>query len=338
MERRKPTYGSAVRMAELILMLSKAWRPVPVSRICEYFDISPRTAQRYRKALNENLIAGDGGKFLRVVKEGGIEKWYLADQEEIMTATFFRIVSVYVAMVLFKSMEGTFLESGLKHVWEMVTGQLKPSIKIRLELFDRQIRYSGFGRKSYIEKNEALGEILKGLIQQRKLQILHYSHDASIEKYHIIRPYTLLLHRDSLYLHAYVEGYRQVRTFLVDRIKEVVNTNEPFKYPANFDPDRITDGSFGIYETPKGRPFKVSVSLKESLWEYITTRRWHPTQKFSPIKDGTFTMEAQITNTNEFVPWVLQFGSEARVLEPKSLKERIKRELLSAYENNCKYS
>ncbi len=120
---------------------------------------------------NENLIAGDGGKFLRVVKEGGSEKWYLADQEEIMTATFFRIVSVYVAMALLKSMEGTFLESGLKHVWEIVTGQLKPSIKTRLELFDRQIRYSGFGRKSYIEKNEALGKILKGMDRRERERV-----------------------------------------------------------------------------------------------------------------------------------------------------------------------
>ena len=70
-----------------------------VSQICEYFGISPRTAQRYRKALNESLVAGDGGDFLRVFRDGGIEKWYLADQEEIMTATFFRIMSVYVATV-----------------------------------------------------------------------------------------------------------------------------------------------------------------------------------------------------------------------------------------------
>ena len=75
MERRKPTYGSAVRMAELILMLSKSWRPVSVTRICEHFDISQRTAQRYRKALNENIMAADGGEFLRVVREGGVERW-----------------------------------------------------------------------------------------------------------------------------------------------------------------------------------------------------------------------------------------------------------------------
>ncbi len=333
MERRKPTYGSAVRMAELILMLSKSWRPVSVNRICEHFDISQRTAQRYRKALNENLMAADGGKFLRVVKEGGVERWYLADQEEIFTATFFRIMSVYVATVLLKSLKGTVLEDGMKYVWEMVTAQLKPSIKMRLELFDRKIRYSGFGRKSYTEKNPVLEEILNGLIHHGKLQILYYSQEASKKRYHIICPYTLLLHRDSLYLHAYVERYKQVRTFSIDRIKEVVNTDETFTYPANFNPDRLTDGSFGIYEAPGARPFKVCVSFKESLREYITTRRWHPTQKFSTIKDGTFTMEVHLTNTNEFIPWILQFGSEAEVLEPRSLRDKIRQELLSACEN-----
>ncbi len=333
MESRKPTYGSAVRMAELILMLSKAWRPVPVSQICEYFDISPRTAQRYRKALNENLIAADGDKFLRTIKEGGIEKWYLADQEEIMSATFFRIVSVHVAMALFKSLKGTILEDGMKHIREMVTRGLKPSLKARLDLLDRKIRYSGFGRKNYSKKDAVLTEILSGLINQTKLQILHYSYNASKNKYHIIHPYTLLLHRDSLYLHAYVEGYDQIRTFSIDRIIETISLNEVFRYPANYNPDSLTEGSFGLYEAPDAKPFKVAVAFKEILYEYLTTRRWHPTQKFSSIKNCIFTMEVHLTNTNEFIPWVLQFGSDATVIKPKSLRSKIKKELLDAGSN-----
>jgi len=333
MDKRKPTYGSAIRMSELVLMLSKAWRPMPVNQICEYFDISKRTAQRYRKALNDNLMAGDGGKFLRVTREGDIEKWYLADQEEILTATFFRIMSVYVAMILLKSLEGTVLENGVKHAWEMITGQLKPSLKIRFEQLDRKIRYSGFGRKSYSAQNKVLTKILKGLIHESKLQILHYSHRVKRDKYHIIHPYTLLLHRDSLYLYAYVEGYNQIRAFLIDRIKEVVNKNESFKYPNSFNPDKITNGSFGVFQTPKDKLYKIIIQFKEILWEYLTTRSWHPTQKFSAVKDGYFTMEFELANTDEFIPWILQYGSDARILEPKLLKEKIKKELRVAYEN-----
>ena len=333
MEKRKPTYGSAVRMSELVLMLSKAWRPVLVTQICEYFGISQRTAQRYRKALNDNLTAGDGGEFLRVTREGGVEKWYLADQEDILTATFFRIMSVYVAMALLKSLEGTVLENGVKHAWEMLTGQLKPSLKIRLEQFDKKIRYSGFGRKSYSGQNEVLEEILKGLIHQSKIQILHYSHRVKKDRYYAIHPYTLLLHRDSLYLHAYVEGYDQIRTFSIDRIKEAVNKNESFKYPVNFNPNELTDGSFGIFQTPDDKSSKITVRFKEVLWEYITTRSWHPTQKFSPVKDGYFTMDVDLKNTNEFIPWVLQYGSDAKVIKPKVLRDKVKEELRVAYEN-----
>lgn len=64
MEKRKPTYGSAVRVAELLMMILKSWRPVSINRICDHLRISHRTAQRYRKALNEYLSAEDGGNFL----------------------------------------------------------------------------------------------------------------------------------------------------------------------------------------------------------------------------------------------------------------------------------
>jgi predicted DNA-binding transcriptional regulator YafY len=332
MEKRKPTYGSAIRMTELVLKLSKSWRPIPVNQICEYFSISLRTAQRYRKALNENIATEEGEEFIRVIKEGGIEKWYLANQEDIMTATYFRITSVYVAMALIKSLESTVLENGLKYVWEMVTGHLKPSVKASLDHLNRKFRYSGFGRKSYAKKSEVLTDILKSIIHQKKLQILHYSHNVHRNKYHIIHPYTLLLHRDSLYLNAYVEGYEQIRTFLIDRIEEVVYINEPFKYPSNYDPDIITDGSFGIYQGANDKSSKITLQFKEILREYITTRFWHPTQKFSQIKNGTFTMDIELNNTNEFMPWILQFGSDAKVLKPKSLRDKIKKELLTAYE------
>ena len=95
----------------------------------------------------------------------------------------------------------------------------------------------------------------------------------------------------------------------------------------------MTDGSFGIYQTGDTGTFKILISFKEVLWEYITTRRWHPTQRFSEVQDGDFTMEVQLKNMDESIPWVLQFGSDAKVLKPKSLRDRVRKELLSAYEN-----
>jgi len=44
-------------------------------------------------------------------------------------------------------------------------------------------------------------------------------------------------------------------------------------------------------------------------------------------------MEVHLKNTDEFIPWVLQFGSDAKVLEPESLRDRARKESMLAYEN-----
>ena len=85
-----------------------------------------------------------------------------------------------------------------------------------------------------------------------------------------------------------------------------------FEYPGNFNPDKLADGSFGIYQTAGTRTFKILISFKEVLRGYITTRRWHPTQNFSELKEGDFTLEVHLKNTNELIPWVLEFGSDVR--------------------------
>lgn len=333
MKYRIPTYGAAVRMAQLVSILSQAWRPLSIEQLLETLNISKRTFMRYKEALNETLAAADGSDFLCVIKEGKQELWYLSDQEEVLSVTSFKVVSVTVAKVLLKSFEGTILEDGMEGIRSIISGQLPPSRRKQLEFFDRKIRYTGFGRKNYADHDITLATILRGLIHQKKLRILHYSHEASKEKYHVIRPYTLLLHRDSLYLHAYVEDYKQLRTFSIDRIRDVSNLQIDFKYPEKYDPDKIINGSFGIFEKPGAKPFKIIISFKKILHEYITTRLWHSSQKFTKVKNGNFNMTVYLTNVYEFVPWVLQFGGDVKVLKPTSLQDKIKNELRLAAQN-----
>jgi len=101
--------------------------------------------------------------------------------------------------------------------------------------------------------------------------------------------------------------------------------------PADYCPDAVIDGSFGIYQKPGSQErFTVKIEFSETMHDYITTRLWHPTQRFSTIKKGSFTMQASLTNTREFIPWVLQYGGAAKVLEPAWLRDEVRREILKA--------
>ncbi|MCX8110796.1 MAG: WYL domain-containing protein [Syntrophorhabdaceae bacterium] len=329
-ESRKATYTSAVKIARLVSMLSSAWRPLSLEQITNILGVSPRTLARYKKALNENLSASDGTDFIKVIKEGGKEYWYLTDQEDINTANGFRIISVFVVKTLLKFLEGTVIKDNIDNIWNTITGQMPPSRKKQLEYFDRKIRYTGFGSKQYEDKDIVLASTLRALLHQFKMKIIYLSGTSSKGKERTIHPYTLLLHRDALYLIAYDESVGDIRTFLIDRIEDARVINENFKYPRDYNPETLTEGSFGLYDSRGKEPFKVKVAFKAYLWDYITTRKWHPTQRFKPVKDGWFTMEVEISHIIEFIPWILAFGKEAKVVEPESLKETIKNEIQEA--------
>lgn len=332
-ESRKATYTSAVKIARLISMLSQAWRPMSLEQITNILGVSPRTLARYRKALNEHLSSPDGSDFVKVIREGGKECWYLSDQEDINSANGFRIISVFVAKTLLRFLEGTVIKDNLDNIWNIVTGQLPPSKKKQLEYFDRKIRYTGFGAKQYEEKDIILASVLRGLLHQNKMEIDYISGAASKTKKRIIHPYTLLLHRDTLYLDAYDESNNDIRTFLIDRVEEAKVLKETYRYPKDYNPETLTEGSFGVYDSRGKTPFTVKVAFKAYLWDYITTRKWHPTQRFKPVDNGWFIMEVDISHTTEFIPWILAFGKEAKIIEPEHLRNDIIKELKQAFEN-----
>jgi len=329
MERRQATYTSATRMTDMILMLARSWAPVPLHDLCSEICISDRTARRYRSALNqyfrEKISPHDKSfSFIQTATESGQEKWFLVQpDEQFETNSLRRLTSVYVSLVLLKTLDSSVLEEGMRDLWKTALGQVQSSKKGKLALLDRKFRCTGFGKKSYTKNNAVLAQIINALIGQKKLQLLHSGAREKKPRYHIAHPYTLLMHRDALYLHAYAESRKDVRIVGVDRVRDAITLPDTFKYPAGFDSDKLTQGSFGIFEETEAKPFTVVVAFNECLHEYITTRQWHPKQKFSPIQNGRFTMQAPLTNILEFIPWVLQFGSDAEVLEPASVSDQV---------------
>ncbi len=265
-------------MTDMILMLARSWAPVPLENLCDEIGISIRTAKRYRSALNKyfrhKLSPEDKTfTFIQTATESGQEKWFLAQpNEQLETNSLRRLTSVYVSLVLLKSLDSSVLEEGMRDLWKMASGQIESSKKGKLALLDRKFRCSGFGKKSYTKNNAVLAQIINALIGQRKLQLLHSGAVEGKLCYHIVHPYTLLMHRDSLYLHAYAESQKEVRTFAVDRIQDAITQHDTFRYPATFDPGKLTQGSFGIFEEQDAKLFTVVVAFKETLHEYITTR------------------------------------------------------------------
>lgn len=182
--------------------------------------------------------------------------------------------------------------------------------------------------------NEILNEIFKGLIHQRKLQVV-YKNVKGDEKRYIIRPLTILTYQSSLYLMAQYDWWDadhaptllKISNFImVDVLKkksEEDKTEIYFEYPENHDPAKFFAEDFGIIRNNKPRE-GVVLEFDASLFDYLNTKKWAEDQVLSMNDGDTYcTLSFETSNLWEVKSWVLSWGDGCRVVAPASLKKDV---------------
>jgi predicted DNA-binding transcriptional regulator YafY len=136
--------------------------------------------------------------------------------------------------------------------------------------------------------------------------------------------------RGGMYLFAYVEEYKQIRTFAIERIESIEKLHEHFEKPPDFSVETYLESSFGLV---KEEPFDVEVIFAANIAEYVRSRIWHPSQQCREIDDGRIRMRLHVGGEFELVSWILSFGASAQVISPDRLRRRVETELARTLDN-----
>lgn len=317
---RKPSYSAALNMAKLVYFLAREGRSMTLEEITETLSVSERTARRYLKSLNECPGFVEAEPLIVVTRKGGIERWALNDRETV-TATHYQLVSLFMASVLMTFLEGTVARDGLLDIIATLQRSLPRSHKKLLHNHVKKLYYTAFGAKRYDNFDEQIDVLFRGVLLQRRVAMSYVSQRG--ENRYSIHPYTLLIHRDALYLIGYSESHQETRTFAVDKIADARLLEDSFDYPEDYSPDDFLKGSFGIFTRAEQERIDVEIEFDEELYDYVANRNWIPGQKTTRVKNGKFRMRATVTDLFEIGHWVLGMGSAAVVLKPEELREMI---------------
>ena len=107
--------------------------------------------------------------------------------------------------------------------------------------------YLPFAPKNYAEKTEELDDLFQAVADLRPLSLLYRGAGKAKEERIVIHPYAMVLHRDSIYCVGYHTGKEEMRTFILDRMRDTdVVYTESFELPEDFDIDHYFQGEFGI--------------------------------------------------------------------------------------------
>ena len=151
-----------------------------------------------------------------------------------------------------------------------------------------------------------------------------------------LRPFQVLFSRHSWYVIGRSSLHRQNRTFHLGRILEIEELEETFRIPRGFSVERYLKNAWSLVPEP-GPDYNVTVRFQPLVARNVAEVAWHKTQEVQWNDDGTLDFSVTVTGLGEISWWILGYGSNAEVLKPPQLRQRVAdhaRRMLAQYEND----
>ena len=139
----------------------------------------------------------------------------------------------------------------------------------------------------------------------------------------VVRPYLIepSLQTHALYLIGWDETRDALRTFKIERIRDVALTPRTFEPPEPGTLERALRGAWDIIADQPST--KVVLRFAPSVATRVLETTWHPTQRVEVADDGSLTWRATVAGTIEIRLWILSWGDEVEVLEPEGLRKDV---------------
>jgi predicted DNA-binding transcriptional regulator YafY len=145
-----------------------------------------------------------------------------------------------------------------------------------------------------------------------------------------LEPYALKEFKNRWYLMAKERNNPIVKSFALDRIKDLTLLNKKFQKTEPFDIESHFKNSFGII-SPNDLPLEeVILSFTPFQGKYIKTLPLHHTQEILIDNQKELRIKLQLYVTYDFKMELLSMGDEVKVLQPESLVREMKDTLQKA--------
>ncbi|RIX50078.1 YafY family transcriptional regulator [Paenibacillus nanensis] len=171
-------------------------------------------------------------------------------------------------------------------------------------------------------ERENLGKIRRALLDGRKIRF-HYSKrmaDSAGSRHseRTAAPYGLVLIEGAWMLVARCDLRQDIRHFRLSRMAELIELDERFELPEHFD--------LREYTPLDDRYLRVWLRFNHDIAEKVKESNYHYIEDMKEHQDG-LDVALRVRQLDELLQWVLGWGAGVIVLEPESLRDRIRDEV-----------
>ena len=173
---------------------------------------------------------------------------------------------------------------------------------------------------------------LRNVIYNKQVIELYYRPFYE-DKPNIIRlhPYLLKEYLSRWYLIGLNDIKKELRTFALDRIIEIKTVDE--KYISRiFNATEFFKNAVGVISSLE-EPQEILLEVLKPQAFYLTTRALHNSQYVYSEDEGKIVFAYRLHPSYEFTSLVLSLGSDAKILSPHFLVEKLKKQVENMLDN-----
>ena len=223
-----------------------------------------------------------------------------------------------------------------KVVCDLVSNHQAEKIRHDAFLTDR-VKTSNHSVLNSIDKiNQAMSKVLNGIPHKPEkitFKYLKYSiSDMSqqVERKHgakyVVSPFKLLINDGNYYLLSFDDKAQDMRTYRVDRMKDVQLTGQPRDGDEVFKEIDLKTYTKRVFSMFGGRQERVTIRFINPLLDAVVDRFGNDksTVFYARHDDDHFTVTTQVEISDQFYGWVLGFGKKAKILGSEAVAEEFK--------------
>ncbi len=233
------------------------------------------------------------------------------------------LVSLFLAEQMMRQFRGTPFEPDIKSAIEKLGQMLPDKVAVRL---DTVADFLSVLPATACEYNPKWFLALATASACRQRVALRYWSASRNETTHRqFDPYELALVDDGWYAVGHCHLRVAIRMFAIQRVQSIRDTGETFERPADF---RIDDYLKGSFRAVRGDgDYEVVLRFKPEVARRFGEKRWHASQVLETQRDGSLIARMHLSSLVEIKRWVMWWGLDCEVLEPKELREMVAREV-----------
>ena len=305
------------------------YRKYQMARIIEVASLihkEPRQWTRPRLAAHLEVDIATIQRYIDLLRDMGIEIVSRGKQGYEMISDFFlpalnldfeEALALVTAARFYRAAEGERAIEVLNSAIHKITSDLPKRTNETLNQLAPQIEvpHQQISQVDEIEPHRE--KLYEAIRERRKVNIRYNSFSSGKQEQHRISPYAVLFRKHAWYVIAHSERSDQILTFRINRINSLSISHTFYTIPADFSVQKYMEKSWDFRLGPETH---VVIEFKPRIAPLIREVQWHSTQKIYENADGGLRFEAIVAGWLEVGWWVLTWGEEAEVIQPKELR------------------